>query len=85
MVRLDTDMARAVLVSAIWLVLNISLNFVNKWALGKDGPHFTFPCFLTMWHMVRPGQRARACAPGELKPRPPAAAAVAPPLGGVAG
>ena len=52
---LDADMARAVLVSSVWLVLNISLNFVNKWALGKDGPRFTFPCFLTMWHMVRPG------------------------------
>mmetsp|Transcript_26168 Transcript_26168/g.64860 ORF Transcript_26168/g.64860 Transcript_26168/m.64860 type:complete len:366 (-) Transcript_26168:136-1233(-) len=34
--------------------LNIGLNFYNSWALKKDGPgpHFDFPVFYTMTHMV---------------------------------
>ncbi|KAL1527583.1 hypothetical protein AB1Y20_008970 [Prymnesium parvum] len=34
--------------------LNIGLNFFNSWALKNDGPgpHFDFPVFYTMTHMV---------------------------------
>ena len=32
---------------------NIGLNVFNQWALNRyQGPHFVFPVFYTMWHMV---------------------------------
>jgi drug/metabolite transporter (DMT)-like permease len=47
-------------VIALWLVLNITFNFYNKWVLSPNGAAFVFPAAYTMCHMVASVGGARA-------------------------
>ena len=50
----ETSIAAFVL--ATWMVLNLGLNFFNKYVLSpesKKGLGFTFPIFFSTFHMVR--------------------------------
>ena len=53
----------ACLVLSAWMVLNLGLNFFNKYVLSpesKGGLGFTFPIFFSTFHMVcRPAVQAR--------------------------
>ena len=56
---------------AIYISLNVFLNFFNKWALSpeeKDGLGFTFPVFYSMCHMIM----SVAGAAVTMKIKPPA-------------
>lgn len=37
---------------SLYAVLNLFLNFFNKWALGSSGAGFSFPVFYSMFHML---------------------------------
>ena len=36
----------------VYAVLNLFLNFFNKWALAPSGAGFSLPVFYSTWHML---------------------------------
>jgi drug/metabolite transporter (DMT)-like permease len=54
----DVPLSIRIVVIVSWLVLNLGLNFYNKWAFtpaedpSPENPGFSFPIFYTLWNMV---------------------------------